>query len=99
MDAFVIQYARHWVLFSVRVSRYWCRNGLYVLESVWELVIVRSTRFEYARVHRSLDVLVPLKCLATMKVVKIPLKKSPKLFQTASIGPEFVFICLNVPCA
>ncbi len=51
VDAFVVQYARHWILFSFGLARYRCRNGLDVLESVWELVIIRSTRFEYARVH------------------------------------------------
>ena len=62
VDAFVVQYARHWVLFSVKIARYRCRNGLDVLESVWGLVIVLSARFKYARVHRSLHIPTPLKC-------------------------------------
>ena len=42
VDAFVVQYARHWILFSFGVARYRFRNGLDVLETVWKLVIVSN---------------------------------------------------------
>ena len=97
VDAFVVQFARQWILFSFGVAHYRCRNGLDVLESVWGLVIVCSTRFEYALVHRSLHIPTPLECLATMKVVEIPLKERPELFRTTRIVPELAFMRLNVP--